>query len=51
MAPLLVSDDFSRSSLTLKAVTLERLSAGCLSTSGHKGKILIEGREALLDGA
>ena len=38
MAPLLVSDDFSRSSSTLKAATLERLSAGCLSASGHKGK-------------
>ena len=35
MAPLLVSDDFNSSS-TLKAVTLERLSAGCLSASGHK---------------
>ena len=45
MAPPLVSDDFNRSSSTLKAATLERLSDGCLSASGHKGKMLVVERE------
>ena len=49
MAPLLVSDDFSRSSSALKAATVERLSAGCLSASGHKRNMLVVEREELLD--
>ena len=51
MAPLLVSDDFSRGSSTLKAATHEKLSADCLSASGHKGKMLVVEREELSDGA
>ena len=50
MAPLLISDD-CRSSSTLKAATLERLSAGCLSASGYKGKMLIVEREEMLEWA